>query len=507
MVRGRAGLLATDDEATTRGRSPSRSRRGCPTRASAAGSRPPCLALLAVEPAPPGGRESLFAAWRTYFERIGSRWHGRHPPLRGPALGRPGAARFHRPPARVVDRRADPHRDPGPPGAPRATSGVGCGSAELRGAPSRSAVRRRGRGAARRARQRASRPGRRRRSSGERTASRSTRSRPSGCWSPTSGSPSATGSYVPVGDLTELAVPETLHALIAARLDALDPTDRALLQNAAVLGQSFTPTGLAAVAAADPAELEPRLRGLVRREILVQQVDPRSPERGQYSFVQALVREVAYSTLAKRDRRDRHLAAARHFESLGEDELVGALAAHYLAAFEASAPGPEADAVGGQARIALRAAAERAAALGSHEQAVTFLDQALQVTTDPGEQADLLVRTGEAASAAGPAHAGPGAPARGDRAETRGVGDRPGAAAATAALGRATARGVPGRSRRSRSSSPARSNSRTSPNRLRASRFAPSSRERTSSTATRSRPIRRRRQRPRRAPSAKTSSP
>src|SRR6185503_17644028 len=85
----------------------------------------------------------------------------------------------------------------------------------------------------------------------------------------------------------------------------------------------------------------------------------------------------------------------------GEDELVGALAAHYLAAFEASNPGPEADAVGGQARLALRAAAERAAALGSHEQAVTFLDQALHVTTDPAEQADLLVRTGEAASAAG----------------------------------------------------------------------------------------------------------
>ena len=91
-----------------------------------------------------------------------------------------------------------------------------------------------------------------------------------------------------------------------------------------------------------------------------QEVDPRSPERGQYAFVQALIREVAYSTLAKRDRRSRHLAAARFFESLGEDELAGALAGHYLAAWQAAPDGPEGDAVAVQARLALVGAAERA---------------------------------------------------------------------------------------------------------------------------------------------------
>ena len=98
--------------------------------------------------------------------------------------------------------------------------------------------------------------------------------------------------YAPVGDLSELAVPETLTALIAARLDALDPMDRSLLQDAAVLGQSFTPVALAALADVHQADLEPRLRALVRREILSLQADPRSPERGQYVFVQALIREV-----------------------------------------------------------------------------------------------------------------------------------------------------------------------------------------------------------------------
>ncbi|HYN69745.1 MAG TPA: adenylate/guanylate cyclase domain-containing protein, partial [Candidatus Eisenbacteria bacterium] len=144
------------------------------------------------------------------------------------------------------------------------------------------------------------------------------------------------GGFEPTGELGELAIPETLHALIAARLDGLDPAERALIQDAAVLGQSFTPAGLAAVSALAPAELEARLRVLVRSDLLREEIDPRSPERGQYEFVQALIREVAYSTLALKDRRTRHLAAARFFESLGEEELAGAQAAHYLAAYRAT---------------------------------------------------------------------------------------------------------------------------------------------------------------------------
>ena len=60
-------------------------------------------------------------------------------------------------------------------------------------------------------------------------------------------------------------MPETLQALIAARLDGLDPADRTLLQDAAVLGQSFTLAGLAAVSGQEPAALESRLHDLQRR--------------------------------------------------------------------------------------------------------------------------------------------------------------------------------------------------------------------------------------------------
>ncbi len=209
------------------------------------------------------------------------------------------------------------------------------------------------------------------------------------------------GTYRPTGDLANFAVPETLTALIASRLDSLPPADRALVSDAAVLGQSFTMAGLAAVSGLEDEELATRLRSLVRRELLALEADPRSPERGQYSFVQALIREVAYNTLAKRDRKVRHLAAARFFEALGSDELAGALAGHYLAAHQNAGEGPEADALAAQARITLRAAAERAISLGSLGQAVGFLEQARAVAGDETEIAELLERAGWAAFMAG----------------------------------------------------------------------------------------------------------
>ena len=94
--------------------------------------------------------------------------------------------------------------------------------------------------------------------------------------------------YEPVGELGELAVPDTLHALIAARLDGLDTAERGLVQDAATLGQSFTIGAVAAVAGLEAAEATKRLDRLVRADLLRREVDPRSPEQGQYAFVQAL---------------------------------------------------------------------------------------------------------------------------------------------------------------------------------------------------------------------------
>ncbi len=211
----------------------------------------------------------------------------------------------------------------------------------------------------------------------------------------------ADGVYRPTDEIGELTVPATLQALIGARLDGLDPADRQLLQDAAVLGHTFTVGSLSAVSGVSPEALEPRLRGLVRRELLTEEVDPRSPERGQFGFVQALIREVAYGTTTMADRRAKHLGAARHFEGLGEEAMAGALAAHYVAAYRSSAAGPERDALAAQARLALRGAAERATRLGSNDHALGFLRQALEVASDERERAALLQVIGETATFAG----------------------------------------------------------------------------------------------------------
>jgi len=200
-----------------------------------------------------------------------------------------------------------------------------------------------------------------------------------------------------VGDIGTLEIPDTLQALIAARLDSLAQEDRTLLQDASVLGKSFPVESLVAITGHDRESLERRLRELVKKEFLIQEGDPRSPERGQYAFLQSLIREVAYGTLSKADRRAKHLATAHHLESAGDEELAGVVAAHYVEAFRATPEGPDAEALAARARDWLSQAADRALSLGSPEQALAYADQALAITPEGRERADLLRQAGDAA--------------------------------------------------------------------------------------------------------------
>ena len=204
--------------------------------------------------------------------------------------------------------------------------------------------------------------------------------------------------YRLAGEIEHLDVPDTLHALIAARLDAVPSGDRSLLQDASVLGKTFTVEALSALSGEPPDRLEQRLRGLVRKELLVLDADPMSPERGQFGFVQSLIREVAYQTLARRERQTRHLAAARYFEALGDEELAAVVATHYVEAFHATGESEEGQQLATKARDALLMAADRATSLGSHDQALRYYERALEVASEPSIRMEILHRAADAAT-------------------------------------------------------------------------------------------------------------
>jgi class 3 adenylate cyclase/tetratricopeptide (TPR) repeat protein len=196
-------------------------------------------------------------------------------------------------------------------------------------------------------------------------------------------------------------IPDSLHALIAARIDGLPTEDRSLLLNAAVLGRRFHLDGLAEISGIGPAKLRTQLRSLVRREMLAIDDEPRSPGRGQVRFVQEMVRDVAYRTLSRRERRTRHLAAARFLASLDDEDLVEPLAEHLLAAHRLTpSDQPEARSIAQRARDALLASARRAMNLHVPGRALDDLERALALTQEEPARAELSEQAAAAARAA-----------------------------------------------------------------------------------------------------------
>jgi class 3 adenylate cyclase/tetratricopeptide (TPR) repeat protein len=206
-------------------------------------------------------------------------------------------------------------------------------------------------------------------------------------------------AYRTTGEIETLDVPETLHALIAARLDGLVPEERRLLQDGAVLGKTFTPRALASLSGQVPDELELLLSSLVRKEVLGVQSDVRSPDRGQYGFLQDLVRYVAYETLSKRERKTRHLAAATHLKEAfaQEDEIAEVLASHYVAAYEAAPDASDAPEIRSKAREMLTRAGQRAGSLGAPDEGQRYFERASALADDPTVEAWLLEQAGKQA--------------------------------------------------------------------------------------------------------------
>jgi class 3 adenylate cyclase/predicted ATPase len=191
------------------------------------------------------------------------------------------------------------------------------------------------------------------------------------------------GVYRLVGEVGELAVPDSLHALLAARLDALDPGVRRLVADAAVLGTTFPAEALTAVSGQAEPAVRAALAELVRREVFSVSADPLSPEKGSYGFAQQMLRQVAYDTLSRRDRKERHLKVAAHLRAVfpGDgEEVAEVIARHYLDALEAIPDAPDAGQTRGQAIAALMRAAERAGRTGAPARAAASYAAAARLT-------------------------------------------------------------------------------------------------------------------------------
>jgi class 3 adenylate cyclase/tetratricopeptide (TPR) repeat protein len=208
-------------------------------------------------------------------------------------------------------------------------------------------------------------------------------------------------------DADGAALPDSVQALIAARLDTLSPERKSLIQDGAVIGKVFWAGALAEIGERDPAEVELALHELARKE-LVRPARASSMEgESEYAFWHALVRDVAYVQIPRAERARRHLAAAAWIERKGGErveDLAEVLAHHYLQALElAEAAGDteQARELTAPARRFLVLAGERALGLDT-AQAEARLARALELTLpDDPERPELLMRWADAVFQAG----------------------------------------------------------------------------------------------------------
>jgi class 3 adenylate cyclase/tetratricopeptide (TPR) repeat protein len=182
----------------------------------------------------------------------------------------------------------------------------------------------------------------------------------------------------------ELPVPESIGALIAARLDTLPPDRRAMLSDAAVVGKVFWAGAVAAMGGRDVADVTAAMGELARNEFVRPVRHSSMAGEFEYAFWHVLTRDVAYATLPRASRGARHAAAAAWLEAKADERVEGVaevLAHHYATAVElakaAGQPGRAADfepsavrylALAGEKALGL----DVAAAIGTFERALAL---------------------------------------------------------------------------------------------------------------------------------------
>jgi class 3 adenylate cyclase/tetratricopeptide (TPR) repeat protein len=204
----------------------------------------------------------------------------------------------------------------------------------------------------------------------------------------------------------ELPVPDSVQAIIGARLDLLAPADKRLLHDAAVVGKVFWTGAVAALSgAAGRPELDECLHRLERKQFVRRARRSSVAGETQYAFAHVLVRDVAYGQIPRAARAGKHAATAGWIESLGRtDDHAEMLAHHYLSALDLARAANQGTAdLMLRARPAIEGAGDRALALNAFAPAAGFYRAALGLWPQDatGQRAELLFRLALALGGAG----------------------------------------------------------------------------------------------------------
>ena len=181
----------------------------------------------------------------------------------------------------------------------------------------------------------------------------------------------------------ELPLPETVHGIIAARLDALTSDEKAVIQDASVIGKVVWLGAVAHVERRDPSFVHGQLQALRRKQLLRLERHTAVAAEPQYAFTHALVRDVAYAQIVRSARADKHVRAAEWIESLGDrTDRVELLAHHYVTALELGAASGVADRLPDRARGALLEAADRTFGMSAYAAAARLYRSAFELHDD-----------------------------------------------------------------------------------------------------------------------------
>jgi len=208
------------------------------------------------------------------------------------------------------------------------------------------------------------------------------------------------GRWRATQEVASVEIPDTVQAVLAARIDLLDPVQKRALQRAAVVGRVFWPGPVERLLNGDRERLRETLERLEERELVLSRLASSIAGEPEFIFKHILTREVAYESLPRRDRAASHALVARWIEETAGEragEFVDLLAYHYVEAVRAmpeDADRAEVERLRGRAVGSLLAASDAARRRFAMERALKLAQKALGLAVEPIDRALALEQVG-----------------------------------------------------------------------------------------------------------------